>query len=203
MDQKDCVLLIQELPDKDRKRGSKLYEFIVQNIVNHPNEKKWSYLYYDKIYQKFNKQQIWIELLLHSGFKKLNKSPPILKFNADNIESLKQSLCLLQKAQISDDSKDIEQEVESKEMEQVEMDTMHLYCICGKQLIQNTVDTFYGKDAKIICDECFVQCKGTDIIYHCVEKTKSPLHRYGYELCTDCVMISNNRYKEVVCICSK
>ena len=96
MDQRDCIVLIKELPQKRRQRGIKLYLLIANNILNNPNERKYRFLHYDKICKKFNKMEIFIELMIHSGFKKLIKPKAVLVFNLKCIQLLKDSMRALE-----------------------------------------------------------------------------------------------------------
>ena len=111
MDQEDCIISIKELPQSQRQRGIKLYLLIGNNIINNPNERKYKFLHYDKICKKFNKMEIFINLMLHSGFKRFDKSKTVLVFNSQYIQLLKESMKAVEKL------KEFDQETCSDEYE--------------------------------------------------------------------------------------
>ena len=238
MDQQDCIILIKDLPPKLRTKCIKIYIMIATNIIENPNERKYKFLHHDKIWRKFNKTQVFIDLMLHSGFKKLNKPKSILIFNTKYLHLLKQSIQSLenidslsenesnQDISIDDkrkrrrtgirsnnhDDHDVKYDEdckESKEMEQIDHlhhikdinDCLNLYCICGSILIESTPIKIYGitedtSKSNVLCDECLKQCHLTDTIYHCPKGTDSNQHKYGYDICNECIIKIENRNKK-------
>ena len=236
MDQSDCITLIYELPQKKRDKGIKLFVYISSNIINNPNEPKWRFLYYDKIYIKFMKCDEFIQLLLFSGFKLITKPKKILKFNNKYIGLLQKALKSLKEykqaqrinAISNNNNNDISlmrgtdrnrnrnqmmhrSDSDIVERKEIEYDDNkydgsskdHVRCICGNKLLKTTPLLIYGKEHEVLCDNCFIQCKSADIIYHCSKGTKCSQHIYGYDLCDTCVSsmshtkYSNNHDKSV------
>ena len=194
MDYKDHIHLIYDLEEKKRKCGIKLFQSIASNIINNPNNRKYKFLHYDKVYKKFKKIDLFIELLLESGFKKIDNPKPILVFQIKQLSALKQSLQFLQKMEMYQDesnSNNIGKDHGSmgfgrnrRTTKESGSNASGLYCICGELLIISTPLTIYGTDYETLCDQCLRICKPTDAIFHC--NSKSSKHKYAYDLCRDC-----------------
>eukprot|EP01084_Bolivina_argentea_P309620 535607_1 len=186
-DQTKCVIRIYNLPKNDRIAGIKFYKFISRNIITQPTVKRFQLLPYDKIYNKFNKHDSFIKLLLLSGFKEYLKPKHLLRFNINDIHLLKQSIILLNKQEIEISSNKLNKEHKITSHDTHLHSNQHI-CICGHPLIKTTC-SIYGKgnDHTILCDNCLIECKGSDTIYHCTLKTKCSEHIYGFDLCENCI----------------
>ena len=140
MDQQDCIVLIKDLPPKLRKRCIKLYKMIAANIIDHPNERKYKFLHYDKIWKKFNETQAFIDLMIYSGFKRVNKSKSILVFNIKYLHLLQQSITALQSIDnmhesnknIINNDKFERNRLRSNQIIIVNHDELNAYSICGR-----------------------------------------------------------------------
>mmetsp|Transcript_20435 Transcript_20435/g.32495 ORF Transcript_20435/g.32495 Transcript_20435/m.32495 type:complete len:287 (+) Transcript_20435:41-901(+) len=206
-DQQDCILLIEELPLHEQQSGIKLFFYIANKVLKHPNHR--NRIYYDVVCKKFNyREDEFVRLLLFSGFKLEHKRKKVLIFDRKHTTLLRNALYLLQNVQATnkqneyqtkqtsvgnhEECKEIEYELHSIGRRRRRQRTAFL-CICNNPLIATTAD-IYGADHDVVCDDCFMQLSGADTIYHCSKRTQCAQHRYGYDLCECCAFrIHDNR----------
>lgn len=210
-DYKDAITLIHELGHKQRDKGIRLFLVISNNIIDHPSERKWRYLHYDKIHKKFGKCDEFIQLMLHSGFKLITKPQKILVFNNKKVNLLKLVIkSLTSYGQHQNQEENINKNIVFRNQTnhrsaryhdhgQMEIrpnykDNDIYYCICDNPLYQTTPDDIYGKNNdNVLCDGCMIELKGNDIIWHCFKGTDCEQHKYNYDLCETCVSLRSSQ----------
>ena len=78
-------------------------------------------------------------------------------------------------------------------------DIDNIHCICGNILLQTTTTHIYENKDFVLCDNCLMEIKPNDTIWHCPKGINCMLHRYNYDLCCNCALkqlSSTNRYQQ-------
>ena len=204
-DYKDAITLINELEHKKRDRGIKLFMIITNNILKNPTKRKYKWLHHEKIYKKFgNSSDEFMFLILESGFELITKSTKILVFNNKNTALLKHIANILTNYQQLNQNSIInqidnnipcnkmqnppQQNTSRNNWKQRHHDIDNIHCICGNILLQTTTTHIYEDTDLVLCDNCTMEIKPNDTIWHCTKGIDYMLHRYNYDLCCNCAL---------------
>lgn len=214
-DYKDAITLIYELEHKKRNKGIKLFIIIANNILKNPTERKYKWIHHKTIYKKFgNSSDEFMFLILESGFQLINKPKKILVFNDKNTALLKHVANILTNQQLNQNSitnhannnvpdnkmqNPLQQNTFRNNWKQRHHNIHNIHCICGNTLLQTTTTHIYENKDFVLCDNCLMEIKPNDTIWHCPKGINCMLHRYNYDLCCNCALkqlSSTNRYQQ-------
>eukprot|EP01084_Bolivina_argentea_P006917 13073_1 len=172
---------IFNLVEPHRTTNIKLINKIFENIINHPTNKRFQDLNYEKISKKLHKS--CIDLLLNVGFV-VTSNNSRLKFKEKYLERLRDAHKLLQDSIKTDASINCDHR-----SPRITEHNKIFNCICGKDLVK-IIDrsTIYKS---IVCDNihCGKTVDPNCIVWHCNDRDSHP---DGFDLCFDC--INDNKY---------
>lgn len=82
-----------------------------------------------------------------------------------------------------------------KEFEEQKNDSLEQYnnievgCICGQKLVCMESHNIYGKNVRVVCDECSADCN--NVAFHCPRNRNFVYHLNGYDICVTCAKKRN------------